>query len=148
AFTAAGDTVVDPFCGSGTVLVEAMGLGRRALGVDASPLAVAIARTRTTLLGEEGRGRRRSPAPPGAEASGERARKRRRPEVPRWARGEIARFRAHVLFELLGLRELVMEHADDDVGRALRLCLSSILVKFMKAGPAAPRDGEAKRIAR
>src|SRR4029079_16156887 len=34
------------------------------------------------------------------------------------------------------------------VGRALRLCLSSILVKFMKAGPTTPRDGAAKRIAR
>src|SRR4029079_2021730 len=83
-----------------------------------------------------------------AEAPGERARKRRRPEVPRWARNEIARFHAHVLFELLGLRELVMATPEDDIGRALRLCLSSLLVKFMKAGPAAPRDGEAKRIAR
>jgi SAM-dependent methyltransferase len=49
---------------------------------------------------------------------------------------------------LLGLRELVMATPEDDVGRALRLCLSSLLVKFMKAGPVAPRDGEAKRIAR
>ena len=28
------------------------------------------------------------------------------------------------------------------------MCLSSILVKFMKAGPEAPRDGAEKRIAR
>ena len=148
AFTAPGDAVVDPFCGSGTVLVEAMGLGRRALGVDASPLGVAIARARTTLLGEEGRERLVAEAAQVAEESGERARKRRRPEVPRWARREIARFHPHVLFELLGLRELVMALPDDDIGRALRLCLSSILVKFMKAGPTAPRDGAAKRIAR
>ena len=46
-----------------------------------------------------------------AEESGERARKRQRPEVPHWARGEITRFHAHVLFELLGLRELVMATA-------------------------------------
>jgi len=148
AFTGPGDTVVDPFCGSGTVLVEAMGLGRGAVGVDASPLAIAIARTRTTLLGEEGRERLVREAAEIAEEAGERARKRRRPDVPRWARQEIARFHAHVLFELLGVRELVMAREDDDVGRALRLCLSSILVKFMKAGPSAPRDGEAKRIAR
>jgi SAM-dependent methyltransferase len=148
AFSAVGETVLDPFCGSGTVLVEAMGLGRRAVGVDASPLGVAIARVRTTLLGEAGREQLVTAAAAIAEESGERARKRRRPEVPKWARREIARFHAHVLFELLGLRELVMETPDDPVGRALRLCLSSILVKFMKAGPAAPRDGEAKRIAR
>ena len=148
AFSAPGDTVVDPFCGSGTVLVEAMGMGRRAVGVDASPLGVAIARVRTTLLGEEGRERLVTQAAAIAEEAGVRARKRRRPDVPAWARREITRFHAHVLFELLGLRELVMATPEDPVGWALRLCLSSLLVKFMKAGPTAPRDGEAKRIAR
>jgi len=148
AFTAPGDGVVDPFCGSGTVLVEAMGLGRRAFGVDASPLGVAIARVRTTLLGEAGRERLVAEAATIAEESGERARKRKRPDVPGWAKREIARFHPHVLFELLGLRELVMASPENDVGRALRLCLSSILVKFMKAGPTAPRDGAEKRIAR
>ena len=148
AFSAAGDTVVDPFCGSGTVLVEAMGLGRRARGGDASPLAVAIARVRTTLLPAGELDRLVTEAARIAEESGERARKRKRPDVPKWAKGEITRFHAHVLFELLGLRELVMDTREDDVGRALRLCLSSILVKFMKAGPMAPRDGVEKRIAR
>jgi SAM-dependent methyltransferase len=148
AFSAPGDTVVDPFCGSGTVLVEALAAGRTAIGVDASALAVAIARVRSTVLGEETRARLVAEAARIAEESGERARKRRRPEVPAWARGEIARFHAHVLYELLGLRELVFATPEDDVGRALRLCLSSILVKFMKAGPEAPRDGGEKRIAR
>ena len=148
AFSAAGELVVDPFCGSGTVLVEAMAAGRRALGVDASPLGVAIARARTTTLGAEGRARLEAEAAAIAAASGERARKRRRPVLPAWAKGELSRFHAHVLFELLGLRELVLATPDDDVGHALRMCLSSLLVKFMKAGPEAPRDGEAKRIAR
>ena len=148
AFSAKGDGVVDPFCGSGTVPVEAMGLGRRAFGVDASPLGVAIARVRTTLLGEAGRERLVTAAAAVAEQSGERARKRRRPDVPYWATKEVARFHPHVLYELLGLRELVMALPDDDIGRALRLCLSSLLVKFMKAGPTAPRDGAEKRIAR
>ena len=53
-----------------------------------------------------------------------------------------------MLFELLGLRELVLATPHDDVGHALRLCFSSLLVKFMKAGPDAPRDGADKRIAR
>jgi len=148
AFSAKGDGVIDPFCGSGTVPVEAMGLGRRAFGVDASPLGVAIARVRTTLLGEAGRERLVSEAASVAEQAGERARKRRRPDVPYWATKEVARFHPHVLYELLGLRELVMALPEDDIGRALRLCLSSLLVKFMKAGPSAPRDGAEKRIAR
>jgi SAM-dependent methyltransferase len=139
---------VDPFCGSGTVLVEAQAAGRVAIGVDASPLATAIARVRTTLLGEAGRQRLVDEAARIAEEAGDRARRRKRPEVPRWARTEIERFHAHVLYELLGLRELVFATQADAVGRALRLCLSSILVKFMRSGPEAPRDGETKRIGR
>ncbi|HVV16550.1 MAG TPA: class I SAM-dependent methyltransferase [Polyangia bacterium] len=147
-WSAPGENVVDPFCGSGTVLVEAQAAGRAAIGVDASPLATAIARVRTTLLGEAGRQRLVEEAARIAEEAGERARRRKRPEVPPWARGEIERFHAHVLYELLGLRELVFATPADAIGRALRLCLSSILVKFMRSGPEAPRDGETKRIAR
>jgi SAM-dependent methyltransferase len=39
--------VLDPFCGSGTTLVEARRRGARARGVDANPLAVLIARAKT-----------------------------------------------------------------------------------------------------
>jgi len=45
-----GDMVLDPFCGSGTVLVEAQLANRRAYGVDANPLARLIARVKTTRL--------------------------------------------------------------------------------------------------
>lgn len=40
-------TLLDPFCGAGTVLVEARFAGARALGVDANPLAVLISRAKT-----------------------------------------------------------------------------------------------------
>ena len=143
-----GNTVVDPFCGSGTVLVEAMGLGRKALGVDASPLGIAIAEVRTTVLGEGGRSELVSMAAQIAQAVGEDARKRRRPETPDWAGPEFERFFPHVAFELFALREHVMAAPKTPVGRALRLCFSSNLVKLMKVGPEAPRDGEVKRIAR
>jgi hypothetical protein len=147
-WSAPGGRVLDPFCGSGTVLVEAMTLGRASYGIDASPLAVMIAQVRTTMLPEAERQRLVSAAAQIAEESGERARKRRRPEIPGWAEREKERFAPHVALELFGLRELVMQLADDEIGRALRLCLSSLLVKFMRAGPEAPRDGEKKRIGR
>jgi site-specific DNA-methyltransferase (adenine-specific) len=41
-----GSAVLDPMCGSGTTLAVAVRLGRRALGIDQSPVACQIARTR------------------------------------------------------------------------------------------------------
>ena len=46
----AGSTILDPFCGSGTVLVEALSRGYSAIGVDLHPIARLISRTKTTPL--------------------------------------------------------------------------------------------------
>jgi hypothetical protein len=43
----AKQAVVDPFCGSGTVLVEARVAGLRTVGIDLNPLAVLVARAKT-----------------------------------------------------------------------------------------------------
>jgi hypothetical protein len=80
--------------------------------------------------------------------SAERARKRIRPEIPPWARREHERFSPHVALELLGLRELVGGTDEDDVGYALRACLSSILVKFMRAPEPGADGGPGQRIGR
>jgi SAM-dependent methyltransferase len=143
-----GGVVLDPFCGSGTVLVEGLLAGRRATGVDASPLAVSIARVRTNVLTDADRQSLVLRAREIAEETGELARKRRRPELPGWAAEEMLRFHPHVALELFSLRELVLKTKEDAVGLALRMCFSSMLVKFMRSGPTAPRDGEQKRIAR
>jgi DNA modification methylase len=139
------ERVLDPFCGSGTVLVEAMAKGRRAVGIDASPLAVLIAKVRSAPLDEAERGRLVEVASEIATESEARARKRIRPEIPAWARGENRCFLPHVAFELLGLRELLGATDEDAVGFALRACFSSILVKFMRPSDAA---GTAQRIGR
>jgi len=46
-------TVLDPFCGTGTVLLEANISGRDAKGVDANPLARLISRVKTTYVKTE-----------------------------------------------------------------------------------------------
>jgi SAM-dependent methyltransferase len=142
-----GQRVLDPFCGSGTVLVEAMASGRKATGVDASPLAVLVAKVRSTVLDEAGRERLVVAAREISVQASERARKRVRPEIPPWASRENERFSPHVALELLGLRELLGQSDEDAVGYALRACFSSILVKFMRqtdpsdAGPGGQRIG-------
>lgn len=49
ATTREGSRVLDPMCGSGTTLAVAARLGRRWVGVDRSPVALAIARARLGL---------------------------------------------------------------------------------------------------
>ncbi len=47
AFTKPGQVIFDPFCGSGTTLLESSIAGRRSSGSDIDPLAVAIATAKT-----------------------------------------------------------------------------------------------------
>ena len=49
-FSDKGSVVLDPFCGSGTTLVEAMLEGRRGMGVDVNPLATFITKVKTTPI--------------------------------------------------------------------------------------------------
>lgn len=49
-----GHIVFDPFCGSGTVLLESILMGREAIGTDVNPLAVLISRVKTTALDIDG----------------------------------------------------------------------------------------------
>lgn len=44
------EIILDPFCGSGTVLVESIVHDRKALGLDINPLAILIAKAKTTPI--------------------------------------------------------------------------------------------------
>jgi adenine specific DNA methylase Mod len=52
-FSSEGELVFDPFCGSGVSAVEAMLNGRNYVGYDINPLAVLIAKVRTTPISTE-----------------------------------------------------------------------------------------------
>lgn len=52
-YTREGDLLLDPFCGSGTLLVEALVAGRNAVGVDIDPLATFVARVKSRVISPE-----------------------------------------------------------------------------------------------
>ena len=49
-YSTEGDILLDPFCGSGSVIVEAKVARRHSWGIDLNPLAILIARVKTTPI--------------------------------------------------------------------------------------------------
>ena len=127
--TKPGARVVDPFCGSGTVLVEAMTLGRRSAGVDLNPLAIRIAEVKTTRVDAVRRERLAVTIEGLGERSEERVRTRTHTQAPltpedaKWYEG-------HTLKELAGLHAEIAALENEDDRRLLEMLFSAIVVKF------------------
>jgi 16S rRNA G966 N2-methylase RsmD len=145
AFCASGARVLDPFCGSGTVLVEAMVLGRVATGVDLSPLALRIAEVHCALRDEAARARFLAAVEHVEQASLERVRARVPARAPLSAR-ERAFYDPHVLIELAGLREEIAHVQPEPDRRALDVVFSSLLVKFSRQRADTSDEQAPKRI--
>ncbi|MGD8858827.1 MAG: DNA methyltransferase [Myxococcales bacterium] len=126
-----GARVLDPFCGSGTVLIEARAQGRPSAGVDLNPLALRVAEVCTAVRGEAARARFLDHAGRVVDASLERVRGRVRVRAPLSVR-ERAFYPPHVLLELAGLFEEICTVADAPDRRALEVVFSALLVKFSR----------------
>jgi DNA modification methylase len=48
-----GQTILDPFCGSGAVLIESAISDRNAIGIDFNPVAIALAKAKSTTCDTE-----------------------------------------------------------------------------------------------
>jgi len=132
AFSAPGDRVLDPFCGSGTVLVEARLAGREAIGVDANPLAVRLARLKTQPTTEGFRARLVAAARSAAELADTR-RKAKSGASRAYGKRDMALFQPHILLELDSLRLSIEGITEDEpVKSTLELVLSSILIKLSR----------------
>ncbi|HEY6879063.1 MAG TPA: DNA methyltransferase, partial [Polyangiales bacterium] len=101
-----GARVLDPFCGSGTVLIEARVRGLSAMGIDLNPLAVRLSRLKSNPMNAAQRGQLASLASELREASEERvqARENVRAQLPP---SELRWYEPHVLKELAGLLDLI-----------------------------------------
>lgn len=136
--------ILDPFCGSGTVLVEARANGLRAIGTDLNPLAILVARAKTWTVPPRKRSQLREigHAIAGASlAAGKAARRsgaeaapmRRVPGFDPNARNRrlASWFAPHVRRELEDLATRIDEvgEQDGELAGVLTACLSAILYK-------------------
>jgi len=136
--------VLDPFCGSGTVLVEGILRGARTVGVDASPLAVLVAGAKTARPPRDLVDRARAIAR-AVVAEGKAARRSGWEAPPRRdAADAVLRgwFDPHVRAELEALAAAV---DDDDL---LRAVLSSILIKMSRRASDTRGDKVQRRLGR
>ncbi len=131
AFSQPGERVLDPFCGSGTVLVEALVAGRLVAGVDLSPLALRIAETHVARPNEDQRARFIKALEQIGEASLQRVQSRTRAIAPLNAE-ERAFYDPHVVLELAGLRHEILSLKQGPIQRMLEVVLSSLLVKVSR----------------
>ncbi len=142
-----GGRVLDPFCGSGTVLVEARLSGRPAHGVDLNPLAASLSWCKV-----RGAGRKELAelleAAHRVEHHAETRRKQRLGATRRYPDTDTEQFDPHVLLELDGLRDGIERRASGGVSQVLWLVLSSILTKVSrKRGDTAEEADQPRRLA-
>jgi SAM-dependent methyltransferase len=139
-------TVLDPFCGSGTVLVEALLTGRSAIGTDLSPIATLLATAKTRprapdeLEGLVAAARR-------VAALADARRKARAGATRRWSDEDVALFEPHVLLELDSLRSGALAAPSPIPHDDLALVLSAILVKVSRQRGDTSTTTETRRLA-
>jgi hypothetical protein len=143
AFTSPPQRVLDPFCGSGTVLVESLIAGHPAVGTDLNPLAVRLAACKTRPRTSAELNQLTEHAAECA-ATADARRKAKAGASRRFPREDVALFEPHVLLELDSLRVGVEAVRADATRADLELVLSSVLVKLSRK-PGDTSSGTAQR---
>lgn len=144
-FGQAGGRLLDPFCGSGTTLVEAMVAGMEGVGSDLNPVALMVAEIKCARRTSAERERLRATLEAVMEASLLRVRKRVPSRAPLGAT-QRSFYDAHVLLELAGLWTEIEAVSDLDDRLALKVLLSAIVVKFSKQRADTSSETTEKRI--
>jgi len=121
------ENVLDPFCGSGTTLVEAMLLGRHSIGVDIDPLACLISKVKTTKINSRLADNAIRMALELARTSDSEQPTRTFPNVNYW-------FNSSVVRALTRLYNGIMKEKGD-LKDFLLVCLSSIVRDVSRADP-------------
>lgn len=129
-FTEINDVVYDPFCGSGTTIVEAILEGRRAIGSDVNPLAILITKVKATPLTDDKLRLIQEVLLKIVTISGQAFNTDRHnmlideldiPNMNYWFSDNVAR-------ELGTIKRLISNEADKDVADFLQVAFASIIV--------------------
>jgi DNA modification methylase len=131
SFSPERGAVLDPFCGSGTVLVETLLAGRNAFGSDINPLAVELAITKTSPLTQEDAELLEKNGWEASENADTR-RKARAGATRKLPPEDVALFEPHVLLELDSIRSKLEKIKSSRIRMPLFLALSAILVKVSR----------------
>ena len=115
------DVVFDPFCGSGTALVEAMKKGHPSIGVDVHPLACLISRVKTRPLPDDFGNRAREITTSVRNRYPGDVEPPDLPNIDHWFKKPIQQALTLIIDELEQIE-------DDPTKEALQVALSSIIV--------------------
>lgn len=141
-----GQTVLDPFCGSGTVLVESVIAGRNAQGTDLNPLATLLAQTKCNGLSPRNQETLLAEARRIREFADERRLAKAGP-LRKYGPQERELFDVHVLLELDSLRAGIEKSPNGTLHHNLQLILSSLLVKLSRQSSDTVEKSSPRRIA-
>lgn len=119
--------ILDPFCGSGTTLVEAFLANHTAIGIDVNPLAVLISKVKTTPLDTEAAGTQLQAVIKRAR-EGRASKKINRERLEYW-------YLDGRLDELEGIRHAVMRVKSDGIRDAFKVALSTTARGVSLANP-------------
>ncbi|MDH4201506.1 MAG: site-specific DNA-methyltransferase [Phycisphaerae bacterium] len=122
--TSRGEKILDPFCGCGTTLVEAIKLGRVAIGMDCNPMAVLISKVKCYEYSVESLRRKLSSI---CERSADRLLDNQRHDIS--ASHEMLRdwFSPTTLMDLLSIWNNINHYAENEDKIFFRVCLSHVL---------------------
>jgi site-specific DNA-methyltransferase (cytosine-N4-specific) len=116
-----GDTVWDPFCGSGSSLVESMLTGRASIGTDLNPFAVFLSKVKTTPLDNDIL--RRANEKLGHKIEAVRKQSHGTLEIPEMHNVDLW-FKKYVQEDLAVIKEAVNSIEEESVRDFFRLCLA------------------------
>jgi len=134
-YTKKGDTICDIFCGSGTALVESLLVGRNSYGVDLNPLAIFLAKVKTTPIDPN-------------KLSSEYLKlldqikdiKKRDVEIPKFKNIEFW-FKGNVIIELAKIKKAIQSVKNKDMRNFFMVAFSEIVRKSSNS-----KNGEFKLV--